>query len=776
MVDTVKLQEDFGIQRKRPRKSSFKFNKEDIANRVIKFFDTDITERQTFMDDRLQRYAKYRMWTERNSLPWEDASDIALPDMTSDSLRLQDTLHNSIMSFDLPISSKASNKEEAEKEATVDNLIKHQLFLDMNGEGMVGDLAETFVNDGVFTVFIPWIREDREVSDERIHPPIPNDAIPKDYFAQIIQLEFPNALDIKEGKGSWDWTVRTKEDEENKVSFYTTPDEKVQMTILKTARVFDGPRPMVKDIDEVLHPWRVENLQMPSPSNPGGSSHVILIDYPSIDELKRLKKSGFYDQITDEELKVLENTPQDRDNQEMKDQKDDFQGTSTPSSKSGEAVSHRTLTRLMCFDTFDIDGDGLDEDVIWWVIKETKTVLKAKILTEMYPSNPPRRPFAEASLIPVKGRRLGISYLELIEGLHDVKKETLDQMADAGTITNSPFFFYKSTSLQKPEILTLAPGDGYPLADPKNDVQFPNIQNNSQSFGMNMITLLTQMEERLTMIGDLQAGRIPAGKSSALRTQGGINALLGQAEARPERILRRFFNGFTEIWYQVHELNQRFLPKKKQIQITANLKQGEDPYQEVTDASEIQGRFRFKFSANVLNVSKANIQAAMSNIMAVTVSEIMIQLGISTPDTIFRQVSKFIEAWGQDPNTMINPPTPQADSQRIQAEEAIISIMNGVMPSGVPVEGFIEHLGKLQVFMQSEQFVFLEGESIRIFNIYLEHIAQGAQQEAAQQQLVEAARNFQAASQGGGQGGEAPSMGNPQLNDNELIDRTLTNG
>ena len=103
-------------------------------------------------------------------------------------------------------------------------------------------------------------------------------------------------------------------------------------------------------------------------------------------------------------------------------------------------------------------------------------------------------------MIPVKGRRLGISYLELGEGLHDVMKETMDQMIDAGTITTSPFFFYKSTSLQKPEVITLAPGEGYPLADPKGDIEFPNIQNNSQSFGINMITILTQMKERLTMV------------------------------------------------------------------------------------------------------------------------------------------------------------------------------------------------------------------------------------------------------------------------------------
>jgi hypothetical protein len=55
------------------------------------------------------------------------------------------------------------------------------------------------------------------------------------------------------------------------------------------------------------------------------------------------------------------------------------------------------------FDCYDIDGDGVDEDVIFWVILETKTLLRARYLTQMFPSNPPLRPLAEAHLFPVPG-------------------------------------------------------------------------------------------------------------------------------------------------------------------------------------------------------------------------------------------------------------------------------------------------------------------------------------------------------------------------------------
>ncbi len=775
MVDFAKIQEQSGIMRKRTRKSSFTIDREEIGNRVVKFYEKDSTARLDFMDDRLQRYAKYRMWSERESLPWEAASDVALPDLAADSLRMQDTLHNAVMGQMPPVSAEATLQEEVDKEDPVTNLITHQLFIDQNGEEMIGELAETFINDGVYTIFIPWVKEEREFSDLRILPAIPIDVAPREYFQGQLAIEFPENINLIPEENNWDWTVEQVDKPDATVKFFTREkDDRVEMVIEQQVEVFNGPKPIVKDIDEVLHPWRVANLQIPGPSNPGGSAHVILMDFPSIDELKRLKKSGFYDLVTDEELKKLETVPMDRDDQELKVQKDRFQGT-TEEQHDADVISHNTLTRLLCFDSFDIDGDGIDEDVIWWVIKETKTVLKAKLLTEMYPSNPPRRPFAEASMIPVKGRRLGISYLELGEGLHDVMKETIDQMIDAGTITTSPFFFYKSTSLQKPEVLTLAPGEGYPLADPKNDIEFPNLQNNSQAFGINMITLLTQMKERLTMVGDLQAGKIPAGKSSALRTQGGINALLGQAEARPERILRRFFMGLTELYSQIHELNQHFLPEKKKIKLLGTLDPDVDPYQTITDRGMIEGRFQFKFKANVFNISKGALQTALQNIMAVTISPLTLQLGISNQDTIFRTLKKFIESWGQEPRDFINPPTPNADQQLIQAEEAIVSIMNDIMPTGQPFEGFIGHLQKLQEFVGSENIQHLTASQTQLLTVYLQQILVGAQQEAQQQQLLEAAGQFQTA-QGSDTGGEtagAPDLSNPSLNENETIDRGM---
>ena len=86
------------IRRTRKRIESLKIDREKISARVKKFHDDDMQNRTDEMNARLQRYAKYRMWTEGKDWPWEGSSDVGLPDLMQHSLRVQDTLHNAVMS------------------------------------------------------------------------------------------------------------------------------------------------------------------------------------------------------------------------------------------------------------------------------------------------------------------------------------------------------------------------------------------------------------------------------------------------------------------------------------------------------------------------------------------------------------------------------------------------------------------------------------------------------------------------------------------------------
>ena len=748
--------------------------RQKAADRVIKFYDDDLADSSVERELRLQRYAKYRMWKEGKDWPWPNASDTSVPDIMEKVLRTNDTLHNAVMIQRPPVGSKALKKTDKDKQDKIDKLIDFQFFDEQDGENIVGDLAEEFTISGVFTAFIPWVKEKREVRDTRTFDPIPDNQIPSLYFHGLLRQTFPNALYIPKGE-AWDWDVRPIDEEEEsfEVRFYTKSNNRVELVAIREVIVYDGPRVIVKDFDDVYHPPRSANLQIPGPSNPGGASHVILRDQPTVDEIKRLAKSGFYD-VKKEDLDKLENTQSSLTDEEAKVQKDDIQGVT----KNTENVkSHRTLTRLVCFDMFDIDGDGIDEDVIFWVLRETKTLLKVAALTDLYPANPPRRPFAEASMIPIKGRRCGISMPEMLEGMHDVLKQIFDQTIDAGTIRNVPFGFYRATGTMKPEILSLLPGELYPLGDPQRDIAFPTIgNNNSDAFGLNMISLISSQEEKLTSIGDIQQGRVPAGKSSALRTASGIAQLLGQGEARPERMLRRFFMGLCEIWAQIHELNQQFLPKDKQFRVFGVDRPGEDPYDEVKDRDEIKGRFQFTFSANVLNASKQAMQEALGSLASLYISPLTLQLGMIDGPGIYRLLRDIGKAQGQDPDRYLVEPEPGAMKEKIFAEDAIQQIMNSEIPNGVPAEGAAGHLRRLVEFERSIHFGLLSPNQVQIYQGYKQITERLAQDEERRRQaLADAAGQF---GQGGGQPGRppegpGPSLEQPQVSGGELLDESL---
>lgn len=743
-----------------------------IVDRVTLFYETDHELRGAEREARLQRYAKFRMWTEGKDWPWDAASDVPLPDIMEKSLRLQDTLHNAVMAARPVIGAKAMEKANREKEDAIDKLTDHQVFVEQPGEEKMGDLADAFVNDGVMHLFIPWVKERRAVSEAKQFPPIPDRIGAAEYFDAILQSEFKNAQRIP-GRTGWDWQVQVagkdNKPELRDISFYTLRNGDVEMVWARDTTVYDGPLLIQKEWDEVVFPARSANLQIPGPSNPRGAAHVILVDYPTYDEVIRLAENGTYDLISDEDLKALKTSAGYHMDREFEEQKDTFQGVAHENKPNQtEAPEHNTVTRLMCFDIFDIDGDGITEDVVWWVILETKSLAKARLLTEIYPSDPPRRPLVSASMIPIRGRVGGISLPEMMEGLHDITKQVLDQTVDAGTVRNAPFFFYRPSGSMKPEIISLAPGEGYPLQDPTRDVHFPQFANNDQNFGINLISMMTQMEERLTTIGDLQLGRVPAGKSSALRTIGGMALVAGQGEARPERILRRFFGGLARAWSIIHELNQSFLPKEKQIRVIGLKDPASDPYLKI-DRRQLEGRFEFDFGANVLNTSKMALQQSIQAIMGVFISDLHIQLGITKADTIYKLSREFAFAHGQDPDQYLHAPDPESMRPILLWQEAVSQIMSNQIPDGRPGPDAMQHLQGLMEFFQSDQVGLLDEGQVQVFQVWLQQVQERAAFEQQQLQLAQAAQQF---GNGAAQAAPGPEPQAP-LGPGEILDESL---
>ena len=789
---------DYRTSRARPSRAYTKERKQELADRVIGFYERDLQDRSAETDMRLQRYAKLRGWTEPKDFPWPDASNVALADIQTANLRVQDTLHNAVMSGSPVIAAKALSTQDGPKEEYVDSVIDHQVFNEQPGEIVISTLGQQFVEDGQFTCLVSWIKEDRRATEVRKFDPIPEGALPPALFQGALQ-KLPNIANARpKDADAWDWELNFKDGTTAKASFYFEDgDESTALHITRDMSVFNGPKLDPIAWDDLFYPPRCENLQIPGPSNKGGAGHVGIRSFPTVDEIERLVDSGFYDQVDKEAMEAIRLGRRSLDSdEEAKQQKDALAGKSvmpqeipagTPKAtddKLDGGEAHRNLTRLMCFDIFDIDGDGVAEDIVCWVIKESATLLKCMPLSEYVPFSPPRRPLARAQYLPVEGSADGIGLPELMEGYHDFVKMLLDQTVDIGTITGVPFGFYRASGGNRPEVIKFAPGEMYPLADPQKDVNFPRMNNQGNAMGLNMVTWGQAQQEKLTNIGDLQLGRVPVGRASALRTVGGMSMVAQQGEARPERILRRFFIGLADIWSMIHQLNQVFMPKSKMVRLRSVKSKDQLPYKEVR-GEDVRMQAIFEFKANAYNASLASKQEGMNACAAMWINPVALQAGVIDPDGIYRFMRDYGTIHGQDSDQYLKPPSPDAMKQKLLAEEVIFAIHeNQGAPDCAPLEpgGAQEHYQKLMAFTQSQQIGLWSEDQIAQLRAYLHLVLQRVKVEQQQAAMAEAMSNFNQARQQPGQGGGAVSPQTqadavagpaPISGPNELTDETM---
>lgn len=748
------------------RRRTFTFEKETLVKKVIDEYEEDLFDRQEWSERRLQRYAKYRGWLEHKTQPWDGASNAHVPIMMTDCQRTIDTLVNAVLAQRPVMGAIAINQTDQSKGETIDDLLDYQFFLEQNGEEKVQEWAEHFVVDGTTIAFIPYIKEDRMVADVRTYPALNPQYPAVAQLLQILEEAYPKSFAKQTGDDLWGWSVRwtdeTQQDQLATVEFYTDEDHRLVMVAERDQRVFDGPCFLPKALEDVVVPSRATNCQIPGPSNPSGADHLTIVDYPSWDEIKRLQRQGYYDQVTAEDLDVIQAhathgvaVGEDAaDPGEHKVQRDALAGQTY-----GHAdVTDKTLTRLTYFGRYDVDGDDLDEDVIFTVLKEPRKLLKVSLLTERFPATPPRRPFAEARMIPVPGQFYAIGMLELLEHLHDTYKGLLDQTLDKNQLVNTPWFLYRAASGVRPEVIRCAPGEGYPVSNPGQDMVFPQIPNPDQTLSINLMGLLQSMADKQAVIGDLQLGRVPQGKASALRTVSGMQTVLQQGDARPERLLRRFFAGLSQVFAQFHELNQAFLPPKKSYRVAAMTQPGKNPYRTLDDPSKIRGRFQFDFKANSLNTSKASQAQILQGLMPILFNGMTFQMGLANKETFYTAMKKLVTALGQDHNELVVPPSDDSDKEHLTADNVLWLIYSGQMPNGVPQEGVQKQLQIFQDFLLTPESAALD-QGCRVLLAKWMHSLQ--RQLAEQQQLAQQAQQF-ALMQSGGGGGAGGPQGQPQ--------------
>lgn len=754
------------------------------------------------MTDRLNSYSKYRGWNPDRTWPGGDPrSNAHLPLLQMAELRANAGLHNVVMTRRPGIVAEATNRVNQAREEKITALIDAQMFVEPGpalAERKFSDAISAFFQDGNWVAFTPWVRVQEEIETIHLRPRVPEMMAPELYVQTLLAgiVEPRTGAILQEGLFPADTVLtpdatqpnrvhltyrRAAQDQDRtaQVDVWTEEDQDDQehlvLQVRSTETLFDGPAMENLTISQVFVPTRCTNLQPPAPWNPTGAPFVLVGLTYRVDEIRRLKADGTFNYLTTEDLdRIIASAKAgagipvpERDDEQLEAQKDTMEGRvhEEPESKYEEDVGHLAVRALMCFDRWDVDGDGFSEDVYWIIFREAKVLAEARRLTEKWPAVRPYRPLAEACAIPVPGRYYGISLLELGEALYDLIKGTFDLSYDSAVVAAIPWFFYAASSQFRAETIHLAPGEGYPVpGDPRTTVWFPNLPQRDQTWAFNLIGLALGFFDRLMSQGAVQQGQVPAGRATAFRTFGTTLALLNQADVRADQMLIRFFSGLAQVAQNFHRMNRKLLPPGKEIRVVGWDGPREQGYTVITSAAEIDAEMEFDFRPDFLQANPDALAAALESMLAVVGTPLAFQLGMTDPQLFYNAARDFIKARRLDHKKYLKPPP--AEGAPILAEEVIGLIAQGGMPFGVPMEGPAEHLRKLWEFLAATVKVG-DGEApviaawsqgqMGVLRAWMAEVGRRVQQ----QQIVQAAAQFQQGMQGGGMqgGGGVPTTG-----------------
>ncbi len=292
---------------------------------------------------------------------------------------------------------------------------------------------------------------------------------------------------------------------------------------------------------------------------------------------------------------------------------------------------------LEAYVTMDDNDDGLDSEIVVWVHKRTREILRATYLYRINQAG--ERPFFKGDFHLREGQTYGIGIVEILHPITQEIDAIHNMRIEAGLLSTLPFGFYRPTSNIEPKTITFEPGMLIPVDDPQRDVFFPNLGNRT-SFGFQEEEALMTMVERLTSISDLTLGAV-TGAQGATRTATGTRALVAESNANLSVHLRRLNRAWTaSINYLFHMLQQRMPPE---LAFRLDGEEGAAEFIEI-DKEDIVGDFDLQVSSNS-ETSNPSVRVEKASMVFQTVNNpLFLQTGVVTPGNQYEALKNLLQS------------------------------------------------------------------------------------------------------------------------------------
>jgi hypothetical protein len=355
---------------------------------------------------------------------------------------------------------------------------------------------------------------------------------------------------------------------------------------------------------------------------------------------------------------------------------------------------------LECYLKVDVDGSGITSDVVVWIHKQTREVLRATYLYRISPYG--RRPYYKIDFHKREGATYGVGIVELLYSLSKEIDAIHNIRMDIGILTSQPIGFYRPTAAMSEQKLPIEPGALIPLDNPQADVFFPNLGNRT-SFAFQEEASLMNMIERLSSINEITLGVI--GGQGATRTATGTRALVQETNANLDVFIRRMNEGWKGILEHTFMLLQQKIEPGFQFRLLGD--DGQNYWTTIKSREEIKGMYDFILEPNSSQSNRQMQIDIAQQVYQLTANPIDLQLGIVTPVERYEALKNLLQQFGvKDFSRFIRKPE---GGIRWTPEQLANLILSGA-------EVKIDPTQDLQGFIDYVQHIFEHDELLGQFN------------------------------------------------------------
>jgi hypothetical protein len=398
------------------------------------------------------------------------------------------------------------------------------------------------------------------------------------------------------------------------------------------------------------------------------------------------------------------------------------------------AYEYQRYEVLECYLSADIDGSGIHAQIVVWVHKDTRALLRASYLRRMSPSG--MRPYFKIDFHKRKDAEWGVGLPELLNTLAKEVDAIHNMRIDVGILQSMPFGVYRPIASMREEQYEIVPGTLLPVENPQTDVAFPNI-GNKVSFGFQEEAALMNQVERLTSVSDLSLG-IQSGNQGAARTARGATILSNEANTNLDIFLKRLNRGLKQFYKFLFAKLQQRLPEGFDFRLLGD--DGNQYWATVERPEEIAGQYDFEIESSTANSNK-QVQVEQADIaFQLSQNPILLQLGIVSTANLFNAAKETLRVRGVKEFTKYLT-KPQDVVRQFSPEEIGNRLLSGIdvpLDPTQDLDGFVTWVSEI---MKSDETVGQFGPS-EVATLVLkaqeaQALSQAVQQAAAQQANIQ---------------------------------------